>query len=456
MTERTDLDRQMSAYLEARSTSRVPDGLRDAALARVTATRQRPGWLNVDWWLPARVTSGAAQAARTAVIIAVVLLLALAVALGVYVGSRHRLPPPLGLAKPGLIAFELNGDIYVANADGTGRMQLTSGPDVDTDATWSPDGTLIAYESERADLSTSVIVMGTDGSHRITLADQLSEPGDLAWSSDSRRVAFGAHHVGEEAFHIFVADVDHPPAVELGGPDVQGIEPSWSPDGTLIAYKHMDPCCSTSTLWLMGADGSLPHELTGSPTATSSIWDGGLWRTAWSPNGLQLALLAAGRGGAVGAYPHDVYVVGSDGSEPLDITNSLDDESWPSWSPEGARIAFARLSPEGENVGRFVITDPDGTNPVALTGPLVTADAPVWSPDGTRLLGYAYDASAGSSEAIAIFDVSGARAPDPDPGGRPPRRHVAALGQQRLLATPSAVNHSSGTESERFPCWRAL
>ena len=412
MTGRIDFDREMAAYLEARSTSQVPDGLRDAALAGIEATRQRPGWLRLEWWLPARLADRAKWASRTAIVLAAVaLMLALAIALGVFIGSRHRLPQPLGLAKPGLIAFELNGDIYLANADGTGRTQLTSGQDIDTDATWSPDGTLIAYESEQtADLSTSVVVMGTDGNHRITLADQLSEAGDLAWSADSRHVAFSAHHVGEEAFHIFVANVDHPPAVELGSPDVQGIEPSWSPDGKRIAFKHTDPCCSTSTLWLMGADGSDPHELPGSPTATSSAYDYGLWRAAWSPTGQQLALLASGRGGAVSAYPHDVYVVGSDGSGSLDVTNSLDDESWPSWSPEGTRIAFVRLSPEGDNVGRFVVSGPDGSGPGTLIGPLVTADAPVWSPDGSRLLGYAYDPSVGSTEAIAIFDVSG-RAP---------------------------------------------
>ena len=121
MSGQTDFDLRLTAYLEARSTSLVPDELRNRAHARVDATRQRPGWLNLEWWLPVRVVSGAARAARVAVIIATVLLLVLAIALGVLIGSRHRLPPPIGPATPGLIAFDLAGDIYVANADGTGR-----------------------------------------------------------------------------------------------------------------------------------------------------------------------------------------------------------------------------------------------------------------------------------------------------------------------------------------------
>jgi Tol biopolymer transport system component len=401
----------------------VPDGLLDAALARIEATQQRPGWLRLEWWLPARTADRARWATRTAIVFATIaLLVALAIALGVFIGSRHRLPPPLGLARPGLIAFDVAGDIYVSNADGSGRIQLTSGPDIDTRATWSRDGTTIAYETQlAADLSTSVIVMADDGSHRTSLADHLSEVGALAWSPDSRQVAFSAHLIGEEAVHIFVADVDHPSARELGSPDLQGIDPSWSPNGTMIAFKHEDPSASTSTLWLIGADGSHAHELPGSPTATISGGDNGLLRAAWSRDGKRLAVLAAGQGGAHGSsfiknrvsddwYPQDVYVVGSDGSGLLDITNSLEDESWPSWSPEGDRIAFAKLSPEGQNVGMFIVTDPDGSDPVTLTGALVTADAPVWSPDGTHLLGYAYDPSVGSNVGIAVFDASG-RAP---------------------------------------------
>ena len=235
MSEQTDFDLRLTAYLEARSTSLVPDELRNRAHARVDATRQRPGWLNLEWWLPVRVASGAARAARVAVIIATVLLLVLAIALGVLIGSRHRLPPPIGPATPGLITFDLAGDIYVANADGAGLTQLTSGPDVDTRATWSPDGTTIAYESRlAADLSTSLIVMGADGSHRTSLADHLSEVGDLAWSPDSRRVAFSAHAVGDAAVHVFLADIDHAstaPARRAGPPGHRS---------ELVAGRHQD------------------------------------------------------------------------------------------------------------------------------------------------------------------------------------------------------------------------
>ena len=100
MTERTDLRSAMSAYLEARSTSHVPDGLRDGPLLGSRRRVSDRAGSTSSGGCPSRVTSGLARTARIAVLIAAVLLLAFAVALGIFIGSRHRLPPPLGLAKP--------------------------------------------------------------------------------------------------------------------------------------------------------------------------------------------------------------------------------------------------------------------------------------------------------------------------------------------------------------------
>ena len=192
MTGRRDLDRELTAYLEARSTNRAPDGLLEAALTRSDRTRQRPGWLILEHWLSPRSTGAAARLGNAALLLAILaFLVALALAIGVIVGSRQRLTPPFGPAKAGLITLDLAGDIVVANPDGTGRTNLTSGPDADIRPTFSPDGTLIAYESGLADGSWAVIVMNADGQHRVTLDGHLTDVGDLVWSPDSRRVRSG-------------------------------------------------------------------------------------------------------------------------------------------------------------------------------------------------------------------------------------------------------------------------
>jgi dipeptidyl aminopeptidase/acylaminoacyl peptidase len=129
-------------------------------------------------------------------VLAIVLLAAVAVAL--VVGSRPRLPAPFGLARPGLVAVDLGGDIYVMNADGSHRVQLTSGPAVDSRPTWSPDGTHLVFESELADLSSTLVVMGIDDRRSTTVADGIAELGGLSWAPDSRRIAFGSRTVGSQ------------------------------------------------------------------------------------------------------------------------------------------------------------------------------------------------------------------------------------------------------------------
>ena len=197
MTGRSDLDRAMTEYFEGRATNQPPDGLLDTALARVDATRQRPAWLIPNRWLPVDRSGVARLRAAVVIVVIVVAIVAGAIAAGLLVGSQRRLPPPFGLARPGLIAFDLSDGIYVANADGTGRTQLTSGPGRDSQATFSPDGTLIAYLSGgQPDLSSSLVVMGADGRHPVVLAEHLAEPGNISWSPDSRRVAIGSRLIG--------------------------------------------------------------------------------------------------------------------------------------------------------------------------------------------------------------------------------------------------------------------
>jgi TolB protein len=369
-------------------------------VATVTSTPQRRWRLtgSVRAWSPA---------VRVAFLVLV--LVSLAIAIGVVVGSQRRLPPPFGLARPGLIAFDLSGDIYVANPDGSGRTQLTAGPEGDSQATWSPNGTQIAYLSTQADLSSSLTVMGADGRHPTVLADHLAEPGNISWSPDSRRLAISARKLGApgDMYHVYVAEVDHPDAIQLGTPELYGQDPRWSPDGTKIAFKRKFPCCGGGTpdgLWLMDPDGSHLSPLS---TATSDPGDT-FWNTAWSPDSRRLAFLADGVNSA-----YDVFVVNADGSGERNISNSPENEYWPSWSPDGGRIAFTRMTVTLWTGGELIVTDPGGSNPVVMHSLLVNSNAPVWSPDARLVLAYAKnsDESHNANDALAIFDPTGRTPP---------------------------------------------
>jgi len=80
-----------------------------------------------------------------------------------------------------------------------------------------------------------------------------------------------------------------------------------------------------SDIWVMGADGSNPVNLTNDEASS--------WGPAWSPDGTRIAFTYGGYPG-----PGEVYVLGADG--PVNLTNNEARDGSPAWSPDGARIAF--------------------------------------------------------------------------------------------------------------------
>ncbi len=93
----------------------------------------------------------------------------------------------------------------------------------------------------------------------------------------------------------------------------------------------------------------------------------------YSPDGDQIAFISNRDGN------FEIYVMDSDGSDPVRLTNSVDEDYSPRWSPDGSRIAFGS-GPYGE--WEVFIINADGSNEIQLTDspPNITAISPVWRP----------------------------------------------------------------------------
>ena len=147
-----------------------------------------------------------------------------------------------------------------------------------------------------------------------------------------------------------------------------GAKPTWSPDGSKIAYTHYTG--PHWQIWVMNADGTNPTQVThvnvGDP--------GGAATPAWSPDGTKIAY-------STSDYDQ-IWVVNADGSHPAQITHDEGGPVWfpesISWSPDGTKIAYDR------NGAEIWVMNADGTNPSKLT----EGAHPDWSPDGTKI---AYD-----------------------------------------------------------------
>jgi hypothetical protein len=78
-----------------------------------------------------------------------------------------------------------------------------------------------------------------------------------------------------------------------------------------------------------------------------------------------------------------IYIMNTDGSGVRQLTNEPGSQTWPTWSPDGSKIAFVAYGVT--EPGRLVVMNADGSNRVVITGPDLSAVQPAWSPDGSRI-----------------------------------------------------------------------
>ncbi len=190
---------------------------------------------------------------------------------------------------------------------------------------------------------------------------------------------------------IFVADASGMMQLtDYGGADHS---PSWSPDGTQVAFVSDRDDPGNLDIYVMNADGSGVRRIT-----TDEEVDA---HPAWSPDGAQLAYQRSD-----GKGHWELFIIGVDGSGERQITrNNVSDES-PAWSPDGTQLAFERFV--GTNLEIFVM-DVDGTSERQVTNLPGQDHAPVWSPDG-KAIAFSRDADEDGTSDVWTVDVAGGEA----------------------------------------------
>ena len=125
-----------------------------------------------------------------------------------FVGNKLRNRPPGGGPR------KANSDIYVMNADGSGTRRLTHNAGYDGEPAWSPDGRKIAFQSKRGFVVGQpgmgigeIYVMNADGSGKRNLTRNPAQDGRPSWSPDGRRIAFVSNRDGRRLeAHVMNAD----------------------------------------------------------------------------------------------------------------------------------------------------------------------------------------------------------------------------------------------------------
>ena len=326
-----------------------------------------------------------------------------------------RLCAPLVLADPGKIPADTAGFLDAAReAHGAVGLRVFGGDAAVSQAAidaWrtgeelgteedqaedSDDG--VAKDDEVGDDDSSVpgvLPAGTCGGAIDDEPSQLvpsTNAEDPAWSPDCSRLVY------TQNASLWTVNNDGSGARKLVHHDGAYLHsPVWSHDGTRIAYvrgRNDENGQWSSHIWTVNIDGSHNNQRT-----EGDVID--RWPT-WSPDGKRIAferLTGSGRdedGNRLDSDRH-IVVMTSFGNKPKALNESGHWEQSPAWSPDGSQLAY-------HTNGFVVVSDTDGSNARRVHAAVYFAGGLSWSPDGTRI---AFTRGDGTQSSIVIADIDG-------------------------------------------------
>jgi Tol biopolymer transport system component len=244
----------------------------------------------------------------------------------------------IGVSAAALLVSRSRGAAHIS----TGRvMHLTRDPGLELDPALSPDGKSIAYAAGAAG-DTRIYVRQIDGGRAIRVAESLVD--NQRW-------------------------------------------PQWSPDGTKLVFqaghaeRDADSTMPPNALYVVPALGGVPRRLFSDTASDIS--------PSWSPDGSRIAFV---RGD--GVYGRALYVIDANGASPPKLVATVSMPTAPRWSPDGTMLAYVSDNPRfalgAAHLGNsapssiWTVTVADGRTHRVTPGTWLDV-SPVWSPDGRAL-----------------------------------------------------------------------
>lgn len=283
--------------------------------------------------------------------------------------ERDAWQPVVADATSEKIVFTASDDIgqwiSTISTDGTGYTRITRG----FHAQWSPDGTRIVFaravpipgnEVDGAD----VFVISADGTTETNLTGpNPARDAEPAFAPDGTTIAFSSVRDGVPG--VFTMDPSGGGVTLLVA---YGDQPTWSPDGTRLAFRYSPPNSNTD-IGVIDADGSGFGLLTG-----DSVFDA--W-PSWSPDGSRIAWTSN----------LTIATMNPDGTGRVDVTDLLAgaDARQPAWSPDSATIVYSTYRAGGGGAPfnyRLWAADRNGGNEREIYAGFGAGD-PSWGPAAT-------------------------------------------------------------------------
>ena len=254
----------------------------------------------------------------------------------------------------GKILFAQDGHLQLMDPDGPGRVALL--PEFSAaDPAWSHDGEWIAFAGAPTDGGQQgIYVVRPDGSG----LRYVGEGGDPTWAPAGRRLA--VVRPAPEGLEIYVVRLDGSRIHRITDLPGSSTEPSWSPDGGLIAFTHVEPAGGDTleprSVWIVDPRPSHPRELVPADIADDRTEIA--YGPTWSPEGTHVVFRRRIDAGSLDAGLCDVPLISNrieairpDGSDPAVLSGSGEPHAV---NPDASSLPGpASLSPDG----RWLIED---------------------------------------------------------------------------------------------------
>jgi dipeptidyl aminopeptidase/acylaminoacyl peptidase len=245
-------------------------------------------------------------------------------------------------------------NLWTASSDGKSRHRFTEGGWRDTSPRWSPDGTRIAWLSDRGG-QTRIRIRRLESGPETEIMTVGQTPLNLAWSPDGASIAFGALVAAKQAapawapaellprlrrprqgyLHVFVVPVVEGTvggvaggaARQLSAGDFDHAEPVWMPDGQSVLSSRDD-----GQIWVFRIPSGAASQLTKEPGRNELPLP--------SPDGTKIAWLFTSANPQSYAV-RKLYVMNADGSRVKPLSGGLDrDPVDVQWSPDSRTLYF--------------------------------------------------------------------------------------------------------------------
>jgi len=284
-----------------------------------------------------------------------------------------------------VMADKRESNLWIINSDGTEDRALTTGNYSDTGARWSPDGTRIAYISDR-DGRPQIYLRWMDNGQTAELTNLENGPSDLSWSPDGKLISFSA-----------LVEVE-PPKIATLPKEPEGAKWADAPkvyDRLIYRFNnkgYLKP--GFKQRFVLAADGGAPRQLTSGNLPYGGWEFSASGRAVWTPDGKYLIFSA-------NAHPDyeyqplnsEVYELSLAEGQVKALTSRNGPDESPAISPDGKTIAYVGFDDryQGHQTTHLYLMNRNGSNSRVAT-PQLDRDVqdPQWAADGSGVY-FLYD-----------------------------------------------------------------